>query len=150
MASQMCVAASSTASSQLMTSHLFSPRSPARLSGCSTRRGLYMVCSWLSPLMQRLPRLTGASGSPSSLTTTPSFRYATAGHIWMQPWQDVFILTSSSCAPPAEPPSSFGASCMQPAIETPNAAVAPASADALTKLRRVNVVSAIFSPFLLL
>ena len=145
MASQICVAASSTASSQLMTSHLFSPRSPARRSGCSTRRGLYMVCSWLRPLMHRLPRLTGASGSPSSFTTTPSFRYAIAGHIWMQPWQDVFILTRPSSAPPPDGACSCGASCIQPAIEAPNAAVAPTRADALTKLRRVNVVSAMFS-----
>ena len=68
------VAASVMASSQEMTSHLFSPRSPARRRGCRMRRGLYMVCSWLRPLMQRLPRDTGASGSPSSRTTTPSFR----------------------------------------------------------------------------
>ena len=101
--------------------------------------------------MQRLPRLTGASGSPSSFTTTPSFTDAMAGHIWMQPWHEVFILTSpSSVPPPAGAASSLGASCMQPAIVAPNAAVAPARADALTKLRRVNVVSAMFLSFLLL
>ena len=73
MASLIWVAASVMASSQEMTSHLFSPRSPARRSGCRMRRGLYMVCSWFSPLMQSAPRETGASGSPSSFTTTPSF-----------------------------------------------------------------------------
>ena len=63
--------ASSMASSQEMTSHLFSPRSPARLIGWMIRRGLYMVCSWFRPFRHRLPRLTGASGSPSSFVTTP-------------------------------------------------------------------------------
>ena len=143
----MWVAASSMASSQLMTSHLFSPRSPARRSGCSTRRGLYMVFSWFRPLMHSEPRLTGASGSPSSLTTTPSFKYAMAGHIWMQPWHEVFILTRPSVLLGTVSPCGSPASCMQPASEAPMPAATAASADAFTKLRRVNVVFDMFPLF---
>ena len=39
--------------------------------------------------MHREPFDTGARSSPSSLVTTPFSMVATAGHIWMQPWQEV-------------------------------------------------------------
>ncbi len=71
----------------------------------------------------------------------------------MQPWQLVRTRVSPSVLDTASPvpasPSSGAASCMQPAMEAPTAAAAPASADTLTKLRRVKLVFDIEFPLLL-
>ena len=77
------------ASSQLMRSQLFVPRSPTRFMGYLLRMGLYSAWMPDRPLAHTPPWLMGLSGLPSILTTRPSRTCAKTAHDAMQARQEV-------------------------------------------------------------
>ena len=60
------------ASSMVISSHLFSPRSPTRRSGCRMRSGWFTASTMARQRMHSLPSLTGERGSPSIFTSLSS------------------------------------------------------------------------------
>ena len=79
----------SYASSQLMRSHLFSPRSPTRFTGHFRRSSVSLHASGrLRQRMHSLPRLYGWFGSPSTRSSLPSFTYSSKPHESWQPGAD--------------------------------------------------------------
>src|SRR5919106_1921693 len=79
--SLMCLATRAMASSQVIGSHLSDPG--RRTIGLVSRPGCVMSSFSVMPLGQRVPRLIGASGSPSTCTTAGVTFLERSPSVWM-------------------------------------------------------------------
>lgn len=136
------VAISVMASSQVMRSHWFWPRSPTRRMGYLLRLGWYSAWMPAMPFAHRPPWLMGLSGLPSILMTRPFFTCASTAQLAMQARQAVFTIFTS---PPVS--ACAGSACTRSSLTaTPRPHAAPSAAADFTKLRRVMVGCVMFPP----
>ena len=136
------VAISVMASSQVMRSHWFWPRSPTRRMGYLLRLGWYSAWMPAMPFAHRPPWLIGLSGLPSILMTRPFFTCASTAQLAMQARQAVFTIFTS---PPVS--ACAGSTCTRSSLTaTPRPHAAPSAAADFTKLRRVMVGCVMFPP----